>query len=167
MLSRSGRDEGEPGVRPARHRVQRKDRVLARRHDRFGTAREGLTVEVGRIPGRAGGRIATAADRLGDEAAAADRGELAAEQVLEDVGQVDPEVEPDRALLPEVAPRGEHDPVVATDERRRRQMELTEHPGRNDRAREAVGRIRADCSSTARMAPPLAAASVMTRQPAP
>ncbi len=78
--------------------------------------------------------------RLRDEATPADGLELAAEQVLQDVGEMNGEIEADRTLLAEMPPCRQHDPVVAADERRRREMDLAEHPRGDHGASEAVRR---------------------------
>ena len=51
---------------------------------------------------------------------------------------MDREVEADRALLAEMAPSGQHDLVVAADERCRGEMDVAEHPGGDHGPREAV-----------------------------
>ena len=121
-------------------RYSARTEILAGRDDRFGPSCDRLAVEVRRGVLLGGGRLAATAHRLGDEAAAADRGELAAQQVLEDVGEVDREVEADRALLAQVPPGREHDPVVAADEGRRRQVDVAEHAGLDHGPREPVRR---------------------------
>ena len=59
----------------------------------------------------------------------------------------------------------EHDPVVATDEGRRGEMDVAEHPGGDDRPREAVRGAAPPLLLDRQVAPPREAASVITRQP--